>query len=117
MGLRCSSSVVRPPALGPMRILNTMAVLEPRLRISPVTAPSIPARIEPTPTMVPTPIITPSTVKKERTLFSRTVASARPITDSRIFIGLVLRPQRYDRIQAGSSARGINSEEESHGGG
>ena len=53
------------------RILNTIAVLVPMLRIAPVTAPSRPARIEPTPMMVPVPIITPSTVRNERTLFSR----------------------------------------------
>src|SRR5579863_7243394 len=145
MGLRCSSSVVRPPPLGPMRILNTIAVLELRLRISPVTAPSRPARIEPTPTMVPTPMITPSTVRNERTLFSRNVESARPTTDRRSFIifipsltvgvllecrrrvvltpnpdceggdALAFRPQGDDGIEARCSSCGINPEEQPDG--
>ena len=103
---------------GPSRILKTMAVLVPRLRITPVTAPSKPARMEPTPMMVPVPMMTPSTVRNERTLFSRSVASARPITEIEQLHGLrSLRPQSDDRIQPRGSPRRINSEEQSDGGG
>ena len=39
-------------------------------------APSSPAMIEPTPITAPVPMITPSTVRNERILCSRMVASA-----------------------------------------
>src|SRR5512135_3561343 len=93
----------------------TIAVLVPKLRIAPVTAPSSPVRIDPTPMMVPVPIITPSRVRKERTLFSRSVASANPITDSSRFIRaprLTFRAQRYDRIQPRCPPRRIDPEEQ-----
>src|SRR5580658_3756816 len=73
--------------------------------------------MDPTPTMVPTPIITPSTVRKERTLFSRSVVSARPITEKSSFMPLVLRPQRDNGIEPGGAPRGINTEEKPDRGG
>ena len=45
-------------------------------------APSSPAMMEPTPMIVPVPIITPSTVRNERSLCSRTVARASPTPDA-----------------------------------
>src|SRR5882672_6093003 len=110
------SSGVRPPNAGPMRILNTSAVLAPTLRISPETELSSPARIDPTLMMVPVPIITPSTVRNERSLFSRNASSARRITESRSFIS-VLRPHGDDGIESRRLPRGVDAEEQAdHGG-
>src|SRR5512140_234620 len=112
--MRCSG-VRPPPKLGP--IFMTIAVLVPRLRIAPVTAPSRTVRMDPTPMLVPVPIITPSSVRNDRTLFSRSVARASPITDSSRFMRvsrLTCRPQGHDRVQAGRSPRRIGSEEQAH---
>src|ERR1043166_7735240 len=111
------SSLVRPPKPGPMRILKTIAVFVPNPRMTPVTAPSKPARIEPTAMMVPVPMMTPRTVRNERILFSRSVASARPITESISFIPRTsrrLRAQRDDRVETGRSSRRVDAEEKAH---
>src|SRR5260370_8433207 len=105
------SSGVRPPNTGPMRILNTSAVLAPTLRISPETELSSPARIDPTLMMVPVPIITPSTVRNERSLFSRNASSARRITESKSFI-LILRPHGDDGIESRSFPRGLDASDQ-----
>ena len=80
-GLRMRSSALRFPNEGPSRILKTMAVSGPKLRNTPVIAPSNPVRIDPTPMMVPTPMITPSTVRNARILCSRIVCSASPMSE------------------------------------
>ncbi len=96
-----------------------IAVLVPKLRMTPVTAPSSPAMMEPTPMMVPVPMITPSMVRNERILCSRTVASAKPIAAKQLdpSHGLSFHPQGFDRIQLGGLLRGINSEEQADRGG
>jgi hypothetical protein len=53
-----------------------MMVFGPKLRNIPLMAPSNPAMMEPTPITAPVPMITPSTVRKERSLCARTVAIA-----------------------------------------
>jgi hypothetical protein len=45
-----------------------MMVLGPKLRSMPVMAPSNPAMMEPTPMTAPVPMITPSTVRNDRSL-------------------------------------------------
>src|SRR5579859_5709620 len=96
-----------------------IAVLVPKLRITPVTAPSRPAMMEPTPMMVPVPMITPSTVRNERILCSRTVARASPVAALSsiqvIASSLPFHPKCLDRIQLGGLLRRINSEEEADG--
>src|SRR5579883_1332831 len=111
--LRRSSS--RLVFVNPIGKRNTMAVLVPKLRITFVMAPSRPAIIEPTPMMVPVPMITPSTVRKERILCSRTVASASPTAadnSTQVMISPSLfHPQGFDRIELGGALRRIDAKE------
>src|SRR5580698_8001995 len=121
-----------------------IAVLVPKLRRTPVTAPSRPAMMEPTPIMVPVPMVTPSTVRNERILCSRTVARAKPMAELSsthviVFLwplaharssegwplayerGVKVRssfhPECLDRIELGGLLRRIDSEEQADSGG
>src|SRR6202050_2159621 len=103
-----------------------IAVFVPKPRMTLVTAPSKPAMMEPTAMIVPVPMMTPRTVRNERILCSRTVASARPIAEPSstrvIFPPLAyvrgsewrssFHPQRFNRIQLGGTLRRINSEKQ-----
>src|ERR1700733_9982827 len=98
-----------------------MTVLVPKPRITLVTAPSKPAMMEPTPIMVPVPMITPRMVRNDRILCSRTVSSANPMAELSstrvIWSRSSFHSQRFNRIKFRSLLRRINSEEQPHGGG
>src|SRR5580658_10192480 len=99
--------------------LKTTAVLVPKLRSTLVMAPSRPAMMEPTPIMVPVPMMTPSTVRKERILCSRTVFSASPMAEPNSTMVIYeapssFHPQCFDGIQLGGLLRRIDSEEKAH---
>ena len=54
-------------------------VFGPKLFSTLVTAPSKPVRMEPTPIIVPVPMITPSMVNRLRSLCARIVSSASSV--------------------------------------
>src|SRR3954451_14399615 len=111
--LRVRSSGERRPVRGPTGNLKTMIELGPKLRSTPATDSSKPVRMALTPMIVPVPMITPSTVRKARSLALRIVwiASAMPLAKARRVI-LFLHPKGFDRIQPGRPPRGIDAEEE-----
>src|ERR1035437_8362399 len=109
-GLRRRSSRVALPMAA---VLVTITVVGPKLRNSPVTAPSKPAMMEPTPITAPVPMITPSTVRKLRILCSTTEFRARRIPefkDPRVIS--FLRAQCLDGVEVRRSPCRVNAEEE-----
>src|SRR5271157_1132089 len=117
--LRVRSSGLRLPTRKPTGNLKTMIELGPKLRRTAVMEASKPVRMALTPMMVPVPIITPSTVKKARSLWLRMVPSASliPLLNASRFMGLSLDSQGLDGVQLGRAARRIDAEEQAHGGG
>src|ERR1700690_3323913 len=90
----------------------------PKLRSTLEMEASNPVRIAATPMMVPVPMITPSTVRKARSLWLRMVchASPRPLKSASLVIGLPFRAKRLDGVELGGLARRVDPEEETDGG-
>src|SRR5215831_15842482 len=84
----------------------------PKLRSTAVMLLSKPVRMAATPMMVPVPMITPSTVRKARSLWDRMVckASRNPLEKARRVIS-ALHSQGFDGIELGGTSRGVNAEE------
>src|SRR5436853_4914387 len=67
--------------------------------------------------MLVIPMMTPSTVRKERSLLVR-IASNAISTPSRTSTAILgLRPERHDRVQLGRPRGRVDTEEEPDGGG
>src|SRR5471030_2541646 len=133
--LRVRSSGLRLPTRKPTGNLKTIIELGPKLRSTEVIEASKPVRMALTPMMVPVPIITPSTVRKARSLCDRMVSSARvrPLRNASFVIRDSIwwrrrsacesrfsysvssfHPQGLNRIQHGRAARRIDAEEQAH---
>src|SRR5436190_6640722 len=113
--LRVRSSGESRPVRGPTGNLKTMIELGPKLRSTPATDSSNPVRMALTPMIVPVPMITPSTVRKARSLAFRIVwiASTMPLVKARRVI-LFLHPKGFDRIEPGRTPGGVDAEEQPH---
>src|SRR6516165_8810296 len=118
MGLRFNSSGVQWLMALPR---STMMVFGPKLRNRLLMAVSSPAMMEPTPITAPVPMITPSTVRNERSLCSRTVPSAKRIPEtsaqSLTVAPSFFRPEGLDGIELGGAFGRIDAEKQPHGGG
>src|SRR5579863_8181526 len=117
-GLRRRSSFGRRPTRGPFSKREIQAVSAPSAMSSSSMLERKPWTSPTTRIMRATPIITPSTARKLRSLWLRMVSIARcRFSRKSCFTMSVLRPQRFDGIQARGAHGGINAEEQAHGGG
>src|SRR5580658_5307422 len=112
--LRKRSSGVRSPIRKPTGNLNTMMEFGPKLRSTAVIVVSKPVRIAPTPMIVPVPIMTPSTVSKERILCARMVSSAREVAFAKVspVIFSLFRAQGFDRVEFRGALGGVDPKEQ-----
>ena len=103
---------------GPTGNLKTMIELGPKLRSTAVMEASKPVRMALTPMMVPVPMITPSTVRKARSLWVRMVCERQhdAVEEGQSGHDLSFRPQGLDGIEPGGAPRRIDAEEQSHHG-